>query len=67
MSTARSSAALYGQGSTFTALPSVGQIVGRGQSLYQIGGQPVLLLYGSTLADAGVRRGDVPGIATWPS
>ncbi len=50
LSTARSSAALYGQGSTFTALPSVGQIVARGQSLYEIGGQPVLLLYGSTPA-----------------
>jgi peptidoglycan hydrolase-like protein with peptidoglycan-binding domain len=47
LSTARSSAALYGQGSTFTALPSVGQIIGRGQSLYQINGQPVVLLYGS--------------------
>ncbi len=46
LSTARSSAALYGQSSTFTALPSVGQIVARGQSLYEIGGQPVLLLYG---------------------
>lgn len=46
-STARSSAALYGQDSIFTALPSVGRIVGRGQSLYEIGGQPVLLLYGS--------------------
>jgi multidrug efflux pump subunit AcrA (membrane-fusion protein) len=49
LSTARSSAALYGQGSTFTALPSVGQIIRRGQSLYQISGQPVLLLYGSVL------------------
>ena len=47
LSTARSSAALYGQGSTFTQLPSVGQIIRPGQSLYQIGGQPVLLLYGS--------------------
>ncbi len=47
LSTARSSAALYGQGSTFTALPSVGQIIGRGQSVYEISGQPVLLLYGS--------------------
>jgi multidrug efflux pump subunit AcrA (membrane-fusion protein) len=47
LSTARSSAALYGQGSTFTALPSVGQIISRGQSLYEISGQPVLLLYGS--------------------
>jgi hypothetical protein len=47
---ARSSAALYEQGSTFTALPSVGQILARGQSLYEIGGQPVLLLYGATPA-----------------
>ena len=50
LSTARSSAALYGQGSTFTALPSVGEIVGAGQSLYAIGGEPVLLMYGSTPA-----------------
>jgi multidrug efflux pump subunit AcrA (membrane-fusion protein) len=49
LSTARSSAALYGQGSTFTALPSVGQITRRGQSLYEISGQPVLLLYGSVV------------------
>lgn len=47
LSTARSSAALYGQGSTFTKLPSVGQIISRGQSLYELSGQPVLLLYGS--------------------
>ncbi len=47
LSTARSSAALYGQSSTFTALPAVGQVFGRGQSLYQVGGQSVLLMYGS--------------------
>ncbi|MGH2903841.1 MAG: peptidoglycan-binding protein [Solirubrobacteraceae bacterium] len=47
LSTARSAAALYGQTSTFTKLPAVGEIVKRGQSLYEIGGQPVLLLYGS--------------------
>jgi hypothetical protein len=47
LSTARSSAALSGQSSTFTKLPSVGQIIGRGQSLYEISGQPALLLYGS--------------------
>ena len=47
LSTARSSAALYGLGSTFTRLPSVGQILGRGQSLYEIDGDPVVLLYGS--------------------
>ncbi len=50
LSTARSSAALYGQSSTFTALPSVGEIVGQGQSLYAIDGEPVLLMYGSTPA-----------------
>jgi len=49
LSTTRSSAALYGQGSTFTALPSDGQIIRRGQSLYEISGQPVVLLYGSVL------------------
>lgn len=49
LSTARSSAALYGQSSTFTKLPSVGQILRRGQGLYEINGQPVLLLYGSVL------------------
>jgi multidrug efflux pump subunit AcrA (membrane-fusion protein) len=47
LSTARSSAALYGQSSTFTKLPSVGQIISRGQSLYEVSGQPVLLQYGS--------------------
>jgi hypothetical protein len=49
LSTARSAAALYGQTSTFTALPSAGQIIKRGQSLYEISGQPVVLLYGSVL------------------
>ena len=62
LSTARSSAALYGQSSTFTKLPAVGQIIRRGQSLYEISGQSVVLLYGSVLADAGVHRGDVRGI-----
>jgi Putative peptidoglycan binding domain len=47
LSTARSSAALYGQSSTFTALPAVGQVIARGQSLYQLGGQPVVLMFGS--------------------
>jgi peptidoglycan hydrolase-like protein with peptidoglycan-binding domain len=49
LSTAQSAAALYGQSSTFTKLPSVGQVFTRGQSLYQISGQSVLLLYGSVL------------------
>ena len=61
LSTARSSAALYGQSSTFTALPSVGQIVTRGQSLYEIGGQPVLLLYGSVAPTRAFTAGMSPG------
>ena len=61
LSTARSSAALYGQSSTFTALPSVGQIIARGQSLYEIGGQPVLLLYGSVPPTRAFIAGMSPG------
>jgi multidrug efflux pump subunit AcrA (membrane-fusion protein) len=61
LSTARSSAALYGQGATFTALPSVGQIVERGQSLYEIGGQPALLLYGSVQPTRAFTAGMSPG------
>ncbi|HEY5192402.1 MAG TPA: peptidoglycan-binding protein [Solirubrobacteraceae bacterium] len=49
LSTARSAAALYGQSSTFTKLPSAGQVFTRGQSLYEINGQSVVLLYGSVL------------------
>jgi hypothetical protein len=33
-----------------TALPSVGREVGQGQILYQVGGAPVVLLYGTTPA-----------------
>ena len=61
LSTARSAAALYGQSSTFTALPSVGQIIGRGQSAYEISGQPVLLLYGSVPATRAFIAGMSPG------
>jgi multidrug efflux pump subunit AcrA (membrane-fusion protein) len=61
LSTARSSAALYGQSSTFTALPSVGQIIKRGQSLYEINGQPVLLLYGSVQPTRAFTLGMSPG------
>jgi hypothetical protein len=61
LSTARSSAALYGQGSTFTALPSVGQIITRGQSLYEISGQPALLLYGSVTPTRAFVAGMSPG------
>jgi hypothetical protein len=60
-STARYSSALYGQSSTFTALPSVGQIITRGQSLYEISGQPVLLLYGSVTPTRAFIAGMSPG------
>ncbi len=61
LSKTRSSAALYEQGLTFTALPSVGQVIARGQSLYEIGGQPVLLLYGTTPATRAFVAGMSPG------
>jgi peptidoglycan hydrolase-like protein with peptidoglycan-binding domain len=61
LSTARSAAALYGQSSTFTKLPSVGQVITRGQSLYEISGQPVVLLYGSVLPTRAFVAGMAPG------
>jgi hypothetical protein len=45
-----SSATVYGQSATYTELPAVGQIVERGQTLYQISGRPAVLLYGSSAA-----------------
>jgi peptidoglycan hydrolase-like protein with peptidoglycan-binding domain len=47
LSAAQSSAAIYGQTSVYTALPKVGQVVRLGGTLFAIGGQPVVLLYGS--------------------
>lgn len=35
---------------TITSLPSVGQVIAQGQVLYQVSGNPVVLLYGSTPA-----------------
>jgi len=61
LSTARSAAALYGQSSTFTKLPSVGQVLTRGQSLYEISGQSVVLLYGSVLPTRAFIAGVSPG------
>ena len=48
-SAARSLAADYGQSSTFTMLPAVGQVITRGHSLFALGGQPTVLLYGSVV------------------
>ena len=46
LAAAQSSAAIYGQTSVYTALPTVGRVVGLGGTLFAIGGQPVVLLYG---------------------
>jgi hypothetical protein len=43
---AQSSATVYGQSSTYTELPAVGQIVKRDQTLYEISGDPIVVLYG---------------------
>ncbi|HEX3807380.1 MAG TPA: peptidoglycan-binding protein, partial [Gaiellaceae bacterium] len=49
----------YGQSSTFTGLPALGTVVGRGQTLYEIDGQQVSLLVGSVAA----WRAFVPGMS----
>ena len=54
-------ATAYGQNSTFTSVPSPGVIVRRGESLYSIDGQPVLLLYGSAVATRAFAAGMSPG------
>jgi peptidoglycan hydrolase-like protein with peptidoglycan-binding domain len=56
---ARSSATVYGQSSTYTELPAVGQIVKRDQTLYEISGQPVVVLYGA----AASWRAFMPGMS----
>jgi peptidoglycan hydrolase-like protein with peptidoglycan-binding domain len=53
---------IYGPGSTYTALPSPGHIVRRGESLFAVDGHSVLLLYGSTIAG----RTFVAGMSSGP-
>jgi peptidoglycan hydrolase-like protein with peptidoglycan-binding domain len=62
LSSARAHETFYGQGSTYTGLPSPGHVVGRGKQLFAIDGHPVLLLYGSTIA----RRAFVDGMSSGP-
>jgi hypothetical protein len=42
---------------TVTSLPAVGQVVSQGQVLYQVNGQPVVLLYGRTPAYRSLSEG----------
>jgi hypothetical protein len=59
LDTADARATAYGQDSTFTSVPSAGEIVRRGERLFSIDGEPVLLLYGPTVAT----RAFVPGMS----
>jgi peptidoglycan hydrolase-like protein with peptidoglycan-binding domain len=58
---ARSAAADYGQGSTFTMLPAVGQVIMRGQSLFALGDRPTVLLYGAVVPSWAFTAGMSPG------
>ena len=61
LSEASSSATIYGGSSTYTELPPVGQIVKRGQTLFAVGDEPVVLLYGSTAPWRAFMTGMSPG------
>jgi hypothetical protein len=60
-SAARSTAADYGPASIFTMLPTVGQVIGRGQSLLSLSGQRTVLLYGSVVPSRAFVAGMSPG------
>jgi hypothetical protein len=61
LAAAESSATGYETTSTYTMLPSPGNVIRRGQALYAVDGRPVLLLYGSTTAWRAFRPGMSPG------
>jgi hypothetical protein len=60
-STTRSSIADYGQSSTFTMLPAVGQVLARGQSVFALSGQETVLMYGSVVPSRAFVAGMSPG------
>ena len=43
---------------TFTSLPAVGQVIAQGQVLYEVDGQPIVLLYGATPAYRNLSEGE---------
>lgn len=61
LATNRANETFYGQSSTFTQLPALGAIVRRGQVLYEIDGQPVVLLSGTVAAWRAFTPGMSPG------
>ncbi|MDX6455936.1 MAG: hypothetical protein QOD48_2043 [Gaiellaceae bacterium] len=61
LTAAEASAGTYEQSATFTALPLVGQIILRDQTLYAVNGQPVVLLYGTAAPWRAFTAGMSPG------
>jgi multidrug efflux pump subunit AcrA (membrane-fusion protein) len=61
LATADESATAYGQGSTYTMLPKVGDVVRRGQALYGVNGTPATLLYGAVTPWRAFAAGMSPG------
>lgn len=59
---AHASALAFGQTSTYTALPAIGQVLTRGEPLFSISAQPVPLLYGPVTPWRAFR----PGMAAGP-
>jgi hypothetical protein len=56
-----SSAVFYETAATYTTLPSAGDVIRRGETLFAVSGQPVLLLYGGVPAWRAFRPGMSPG------
>jgi peptidoglycan hydrolase-like protein with peptidoglycan-binding domain len=61
LTVAEASATFYGTSSTYTQLPAVGEIVRRNGVLYEISGEPVVLLVGPVAAWRAFARGMTPG------
>ena len=61
LAAAESSATGYEATAAYTMLPSAGTVVRRGQALYAVDGQPVLLLYGRMTPWRSFRPGMSPG------
>ena len=61
LASASAQASVFGPSSAFSSVPSVGETVRRGQTLFAIDGEPALLLYGSTDATRAFTAGMSPG------
>jgi Putative peptidoglycan binding domain len=61
LAAAESSATGYDAAAAYTMLPSAGTVVRRGEALYAVDGQAVLLLYGRVTAWRAFRSGMAPG------